>query len=395
MKRIGMVAGGGLWFIVAFWVVYRLSFPSQTVADRLAWETQERTSYALSLEGTHPWWVGLGGTTAVLSSVDKRSGEATPIVTADSVRARIGLFGLLTGAYRVTGDVGMGDGGIDFYVDASNGERGVEVHELDVEAVQFPVNALPPISGFSLVGRGGFDVDVELDAADGMGKADGHFRLGGKDVIIENIPEAQALLVTFDVLPMVIDELDVDLAFIGGKGDFEAGRLSSSLANIDLSGTITLANRLSRSKCAVDIEIELTDAVPATVKSMLASAKQENGKYKYEIRGVCTRATPSPVRPKAARRPARTNAGGRGETGARRRAAKGPAATARPTTPTTNLGGRPPGSLGRLRAPVVGQEVEPLEDEELEDEELEDEELDDLADPGEEGVEDILVPPEY
>ncbi|MCO4747857.1 MAG: type II secretion system protein GspN [Proteobacteria bacterium] len=375
MKRIGLGAAGAAWFVFVFWAVYRLTFPSAAVADRLAWEVQERTDFALSLESSHPWWLGIGGTDVKLASVDRR-GNATPLVAADAVRARLGLFGLLTGSARVSGDVTMGEGGVGFYVDASQGERGADIHEIELKADQFPVNAIPPMGGFSLQGRGGFDIDAELDAADGMNKADGHLRLGGKDVIIETIPEAEALLKTFDVLPVVIDDLDIDVEFVGGKGQFEAGRLVTTLGTLELSGTVTLAKRIERSKCAVDLEITLTDAIPPAVKSMLASAKQPNDHYKYEIRGICSRAMPSPVTARKARAPRPRPAKARGAAAKRPRGG-----AARATKPTAELGKRGPAA----RATPAGRDLPPADEdiEELEedDEALEDEELEEELEP--------------
>jgi type II secretion system protein N len=380
MKRIGFVAAGAAWFVLAFWVVYRLTFPSQAIADRLSWEVQERSDFALSLDSSHPWWLGIGGTGATLASVDAR-GNATPLLSADAVRARVGLLGLLTGSARVSGDVTMGEGGVDFYVDASQGERGVDINEIEVKAEQFPIGAIPPMGGFSLVGRGGFDVDVELDAKEGMNKAEGHIRLGGKDVIIETIPEAEVLLKTFDILPVVIDDLDIDLEFIGGKGQFEAGRLVTTLGTLDLSGDVTLAKRIERSKCAVNLEITLTDAVPPAVKSMLGSAKQPNDHYKYEIRGICSRAMPQPVSartPRAPRPRAARPAGAAVPTA--------PKGAARATAPTADLG-NPRSPMGAVRTglpagrdlPTPADEVEELEEEEVDD--LDEEEIEEELEP--------------
>ncbi|TNE85445.1 MAG: type II secretion system protein GspN [Deltaproteobacteria bacterium] len=380
IKRVGIGFAAALWFVFAFWAVYRLTFPSAAVAERLAWEAQERGGVSLTMASSHPWWAGLGGTEVKLGSIDRRTKAVTPMLEADGVRARIGLFGLLTGSARITGDLTMGDGGIDFYVDAAQGDKDVEIRSAEIEAIGFPISAFPPVQGMSLVGKGGFDLSVELEAPEGMNKADGHVKLGGQNVIIEDVAGTGGMLATFGVMPMVLDEVDIDLQFVSGKGRMEAGRIASTLADVDIAGTVTLAKRLDRAKCDLTVEIRPKEDMPAQVLSLMKAAKQPGESYKYKMSGVCSRASFTPVRvgggAAAARaRPTRRRPNNNG-------AANNPVAGGKPTRPTADLGepvraSRPPAIAGGVAVPPPSDaEPEEIEDEEiLEDEELLEEEL--------------------
>jgi type II secretion system protein N len=307
--------GGAAWLAVVFLVAFRLTFPSDAFVDRARVAVDEASggSARLDVERVKPAWVGLRGRNVVLSSV--ADGVATPTLAVEDVKVTTSLLSLITGSPTVGGFARFGEGRLDFDAALAADEDGrYGVADLVLEAGGFPIGALPPIQGTQLVGTGALDLDLDLMAPEGFKSADGRARLSGRAIQITELSGGMgAIAAGFGIVPVTIDELDLDLEIVAGKAMVSRGILDSTLALVTITGDIVLQDAIGASRLRLDLVIEGRDGL-AQVESALRSARWSDGKYHYELRGSlrAPRFQPARERRASTRRAAAQEADGEG-----------------------------------------------------------------------------------
>ena len=292
--RILGAFAASLWFSFVFLIALILTFPTGAAMERARWEVQDATdgSMALELDSLSPWWTGAKATNITLYNIDKRKQErgdedaATVLFSAEHARARVGLLSLITGQPYIAGTVGYGAGELDVEALIRENDKGAQrLGDLTIAASDFPISSLPPMGGVSIDGTGELDMDVELDATDGMRKANGAARLFGEGLQITKITAPDnPMLEGFDMV-VEITELDLVFEIREGRAKVKRGTVGSNLFNTELSGEIILMEDLTRTRLRLKAVVELGDDL-AMFKSFLKDAKHKDNKYHYRINGT-------------------------------------------------------------------------------------------------------------
>ncbi len=398
--------GVALWAVIVFFATFYLTFPSDALVARIEKEAPSvlGRDYEVDLASAAPWWVGVSMSDVMISQKPSRRArlgedqENTPVAFVSKAWVRTNLFSLIARTPSVIGAVRLGDGEVDFDVRTRVGnQQPIEVATVEVEANALPLADLvgsPLVSaslgGFSMVGSGAVDLDVDLTAGE-RGMADGHGRiaLSGRDLMLAEIASDTTGPLGIDV---PIKELDIVAEVDEGKGEVERGVIDSDLFRLEISGEFGLRDPLSNS--TINLELKLSDISKdlSLVETMLRTglgATPDDGAYTFTCRGMVARLNSRSCRADGGRR-----AGGR-------------PSVRRPGRPPRQTGRRNPATFRRpdadderarrreeirerLRARAAGgpddvdeEEEEPLDDldevvDEYEDEEvLDDEEYDD------------------
>jgi type II secretion system protein N len=289
IKKIAFALGTVLWAFLVFVVAFWMTFPSGKAARQLEYRVQEGSSGALALavSSVSPWWVGVHASDAVLMQVPGTDAAPTQVVAADDVWVRASLFSLIGGAPSVDGvlDVSGARMWFDAQVDPESAS-GVASLALSSDAISIPAIAtiLLPFTGEGLSGAGDLALDLNLDMPDGLKLSEGKVRLTGKNITLNlAIPDPFSGEGTFDLGPVLIPELDIELDIVGGKATVDKGRIRSNYANIDLDGDIVLQDKVDRSRLRLQAAVSDLGEELKTFESLLSKAKQGDGKYHYRV----------------------------------------------------------------------------------------------------------------
>lgn len=129
MPRVLKYAAGTVWFLAVFWLVLGLTFPSDSVSRRIAYEVDQATNggYELTMSDIEPWWFGLSARNMIVSRRDTRQAEAEaePFFFADAVAVRVGVFSLLRRTPFIQGVMALDDASLsaDAYTAVKDGDR--------------------------------------------------------------------------------------------------------------------------------------------------------------------------------------------------------------------------------------------------------------------------------
>ena len=395
MKILAYIGGSLLWFVVVFFAVFLLTWPSGAVTERVRYEVQSGSdgAYALELAGVRPTFVGARLVEPALLS---RSGDAVrELLAVDSARVSTGVMdalrlGLLGGEGDIAIRLKDGAGKIDATVSLVRDET-VEVRGVEVDGA-IPLSVIPPMGGASLLGGGEIEIDAYLSWEGGLSKSNGRISLDGSGLRIDGIASDDEMIAGFldgfEGLPAAIDQLEIELDIDDGKAVVKRGRLLSDLINLDIDGEVTLADDVTKSRVRLQLVFELGQVIEdssgaALIKGLLKTALWADGKYHYTWSGVLGRLrAPRAERERAKRTPARRPTTSTGRTQPTR-----PSKTAAEPRPSRATNPPPPSKRrGQLATDAEEDELEDLEDledleEELDEEDLEEEleeELDDL-----------------
>lgn len=290
MARVLVLLAGLAWAAIVFVLSLWITFPGTAVAERLEWEVADSSggAYALDLGDVGPWWVGLATDSAKLYTRPSPGDPANQLMMfATDARLAVGLTSLVWRQPRASGSVTIGEAGhLDYVVGTAmdaDGKR-LMVNEVFLQGDGFPVDdLLTVVPGADFTGTGAVDLIVDLDAPEGLSKANGTVRFGGKDVLLVN-PVIMEFPLGRDV---TLRELDLELEARDGKARITRGRLGSDVADIAITGDIVLADDIGRSR--VDVRLELTlDPSMKMMEGMLASAAKD-GKFVYRCVGLLNR----------------------------------------------------------------------------------------------------------
>jgi len=327
MRRLAWVLGGIAWTALVFYVAFRVTFPSDALADRLRYQVDQGThgQMALDIGSLSPWWVGLKARN--VSLVSQGGAKPEKLLSVDVARVRVSPFSLMSDPHGVA-HLQFGDGTLSVDTTVASHGRTYTPTRLKAEASGFPINAIPPIEGTQVKGRGTMDLDTSIRAPEGLSKAEGTVRLAGHDVVIEDLSGIGAMLASSNVLPLAFDDLDLRVELTQGKGRVVTGKVASSLASVDLGGDITLDDVIQRSRLHLTLVLTLGDAA-APFAGFLSSAKWSDEKYHYLLRGTLMRPRIEPDRERVRRRPIPPGVG------VNRTPPAGPTVSSRPPAPET------------------------------------------------------------
>jgi type II secretion system protein N len=307
VKRALQIGGATGWFGVAFGLSWWLTFPSAAVGDFVKYQVQESGKYALDLEDVAPSGLGLRLDGVSLYAVEKRRGKSaaepktTLMFEADAVRVKVGgpwsLIALVTGGdATIKGSVTRAGGDVDFRTTlAATDEGRRELRSVEVTGDGVPLNA---ISAGYLEGDGGVDVDISLDAPDGVSQADGTITFTSDDAVIRSIVAEQ--LEGLDFGAIQVSELDVQFEVTDGRAKVTTGRIVSDLAQIEVSGDIILADDITSSRLRLKLILELSDTL-APMKGFLKTAEWADGGFHYALSGTLAKPRPRPERERKSR----------------------------------------------------------------------------------------------
>ncbi len=294
MKNALLVVGGILWFGLVFSLTFWLTFPSDTLAERLKYEVYDGSGgdYQLQLDSLSPWWVGVSGEMVQLYSNTTPRGGGDPVselvFAAEAARLRVSPLSLLRRTPSVAGGMTIGGGDVDFTVATQMDKKDrLGVSDLTIEAQDFPIIDLASLAGTAMEGTGTIDIEVEISAPDGMRQAEGKIEIHGGDILITKLdPAAMGGMDLGMEIPL--DDIDIVLDITQGKAEFTRGKIRSQMANIDLDGALTLRDDLTRSTMNIGLVVELGEEL-AMFKSFLNDAKGADEKFHYKCAGTLSR----------------------------------------------------------------------------------------------------------
>ena len=301
---VGRIAAGVVWVGMTFLATWHWTFPSDAVAQYARWKVQEGGTYLLVLDAVGPSGFGARGDNVVIYAKERKG--TAQLLRADSVRIGSGPLSLVRlatgGAGTVSGSISRDGGDIEFSVLMGRSDKGrLQPLRIDLDGAGIPIAALSTSSltgGSTFSGTGGFDVAVDLDAPEGLSKAQGTFLIKAKDAVIENV--ALPGLSGFDLGPIHLSEVDVSFDVEGGKAKIATGTLTSDLVQAEITGDLVLADDLPRSRIRLKLVLTLGESLQK-FKALLSSAAWEDGTFHYHLAGSFSSPRFRPERERRAR----------------------------------------------------------------------------------------------
>lgn len=297
MNRLLIGAGAPLWGLVVFLGVFWLTFPSSDLITRLQYEVDDNTdgAFAIAIDSASPWWFGLSLGQVIVSSVDKGADPpaSQPFLFADNVSARVGLMSVVRRAPVVTSHLRMGEGTIDVVTESAIAEGRTTIQAVDAKGDNVGLNDLISLAmrgaGGGLVADGSLDFAVDVASGDGMRSAKGDARIEGGNMMLQTLSLPSMGIVDLEVNTS-IDEVDIRVQVDDGVAEIDKGVIKSSLADLDVSGEVTLNDRISRSRVKLEIVVRLGDwagtplePFQSLITGQMATAKWSDGRYHYTV----------------------------------------------------------------------------------------------------------------
>lgn len=292
IRVLGLIVAGTAWLLL--WVLAGLyvTFPRDTVRDRIEWEVDQSSNhdYALSMEGLSPWWrLGVVMDEVTVYSVKKGRRtkdnpkpphERKPLITLDSLGVRLSPLALATGkkGFAWSGEVYGGDIGGSYAASETVVELAVDVEDVDLSRM-----AADGGSPLNLLGTLEVEAELRFDLED-IKASTGSIRIEipgfaigpGTTVGGFGLPEA-----TFT-------KASLALAVENGKMVVSEGVIEGPVLSAEVSGDITLNKRVSRSRNRLDLAFTLPEEFDqlAQLSPSLKRSKDEEGRYHCQMSGT-------------------------------------------------------------------------------------------------------------
>ncbi|MBT3217453.1 MAG: type II secretion system protein GspN [Proteobacteria bacterium] len=291
MKRLLLVLLAIVWFVGVLYVTWRVTFPSEVVAENIKWQVYRLSDeeFFVELSDVKPWGLGLSAKNVRIFEVMGYRDPRTELRFAmEAARLRVYPGSLLARAPVVSGRVQLGSGLVDLKVGTSISDGMVAVTSAELEADSFPLAEIAALAGGEIGGAGGLDIEVDIEAPDGMDSAEGKVVIQSSDIVVNtiSIPGLLDELNLDDLgMALVIDEIDLDFDVDEGEAKIDRGLLRApGKADIELEGSITLKDDIMRSTLRLDAVLDISEEM-AMVKGFLSDAEWDDGKYHYSITG--------------------------------------------------------------------------------------------------------------
>ncbi len=292
MQKLALAVLGVLWTVGFFMLGLHLTFPGEALRDRLVYEVDDasRGEMLLELAGTAPWRAtGVSLESPRLYSVPRarRGEESVPelLVQADRVSARALPSKLVGGDVGVAFDAELYGGDVVGTVIQTDETSDIEAEVEGLDLARYPFD----FDGGSVDLSGTFDavVDIVFDAAD-VKQSTGTLELGLPGLAIGEGSKVAG----FDLPPMTFTEAVLSFDIDDGRAEVEEGVFLSDVLEAELSGEISLAMPLKRSRLSVDVELTLLDEKLATLADLygdMKRAKTDDGAYLGGVIGTFER----------------------------------------------------------------------------------------------------------
>ncbi len=280
--KIALQIGGVLaWGLFTFLAVFYLSFPSDAVADRLAFEAQERMGMALDVEKPKP--KGLTG-------VRFKSLELGQIQDGQPPKALLSMGKTWVKVKPLAAMAGNYDVRFDGVIYEGHAKGNVQYNEekivADVNLEELKVNAFP-LQGemWTVVGGGTFDgeIDLELDQED-ITQSEGEVSFSFDGLSFREGTSFYGM--GFET---AFEEAGGFLEIKNGRANVQRTRFRSDKLEGDITGYISLKDDLMKSRLALKVSFKLLDD---TLNQLLAfkfgddpAHKDDKGVYHYLLSG--------------------------------------------------------------------------------------------------------------
>ena len=246
LKWIAGIAVGLVWCVIIFFVTWYLTFPSQAVVDRAAFEVQKASngSYALKASSASPWWAGVTLHDVVLMSVDE-AGKGQLVLLADDVSARTAVGSLIGGGLPVHAVINLGGSPITVDAELDRSQNPPKLTAVDAEAPELTLSALSAILaplGARMSGDGALDLSVDLEIGDKVDDHDGRMKITGKDLKLSMVVPDPISGGDFKLDDIEVSEIELVMDVKNGQAELRRGTIHSSLATIDVDLSATLCS---------------------------------------------------------------------------------------------------------------------------------------------------------
>ena len=289
IQRIGMGLFGVVWGALVFQLAFHMSFPSEALGDRLAYEVEQATDgkQLLRVEKAAPWGVlgvSLKGvqlfSRAKGSARDEKSAGPNLRLTLDKFAARIRALPLLGGTRSVELDARLYDGGIagEVYQSADGSGMNLKIRGLDLSA--YPIESDSFQVG--LEGRLKGLIKLALDGEDAS-KSKGRVRL-----LVDGLALTHASLGGFELEPTRFDEAIIQLEVDDGRLKVKKGKIESDVIRLVLDGDIVLQEPMDRSRLRLKVRFKLSEEMDdlAKILPQMKRARDTSGEYHFQVTGT-------------------------------------------------------------------------------------------------------------
>jgi type II secretion system protein N len=310
MNRRLIWAAGSVWSSLVYTATVWAAWPSEPVARFVEQAVAARgTGWEVALEGTSLWWMGVAADGVILKSAS--GGVAKDVAFFDELRARVSPWGFFRGTTQLTVEADVEGATVSTTIHAVPDEGELRLRRVVGETSDFPLETLAGLfakegQGPLFEGAGGFDGSWELKVHDGMKNASGELSLVGEALRVSRLTAPDLGFPDLE-LDLQVSEFDLQLKGENGIFSFERGAIRTSLAQIDITGDVTLDERLERSRVKLGVELELgdLDGSPfAPFKAMLEArlgTRCDDGRYHYTVNTSLNRLGLSDLRPEPCR----------------------------------------------------------------------------------------------
>ncbi len=289
IQRIGIGLFGVVWGALVFQLAFHLSFPSEALGDRMAYEVEQATSgkQLLRVEKAAPWGVlgvSLKGvqlfSRAKGSSRDEESAGPNLRLVLDKFAARIRALPLLGGTRSVELNTRLYDGRVFGEVYQSRDGSGMDLKIRGLDLSAYPIESEAFQVG--LEGRLKGLIKLAIDGEDSS-KSKGRVRLS-----VDGLALNQASFGGFELEPTTFDEAIIQLEVDGGRLKVKKGKIESDVIRLVLDGDIVLQEPMERSRVRLKVRFKLSEEMDdlAKILPQMKRARDSGGEYHFQVTGT-------------------------------------------------------------------------------------------------------------
>jgi type II secretion system protein N len=289
IQRIGMGLFGVVWGALVFQLAFHMSFPSEALGDRMAYEVEQATDgkQLLRVEKAVPWGV-LGVSLKGVQLFSRAKGSARDEESAgphlrlalDKFAARLRAWPLLGGTRSVELDTRLYDGRIagEVYQSSDGSGMNLKIRGLDLSA--YPIESDSFQVG--LEGRLKGVIKLAIDGEDAS-KSKGRIRLS-----VDGLALNHASFGGFELEPTTFDEAVIQLEVDDGRLKVKKGKIESDVIRLVLEGDIVLQEPMDRSRVRLKVRFKLSEEMDdlAKILPQMKRARDSGGEYHFQVTGT-------------------------------------------------------------------------------------------------------------
>jgi type II secretion system protein N len=287
LRIVGLVA----FFLFSFVVGLYVTFPWNTLKDRIAIQISEATGWEVEAKSLEPSWL----TGVRIEGLKLEPPEVSEPLVLDEVVARARLLSFLTGGMGVSAWLPIGQGELDVTLAKCSEETLVRAKANAVELGMVP--GFAALTGLPLSGQLDLDADVTLDQKDAA-ESSGRVKLSGTNLELGE----GGKVANFPIPALRLGNLDWEMDIDNGKIELPQQQMRGGDVDLDVEGTIDLATPIERTTLNVNVSFRPTPEYleeNGLIKALLNNinrAKGSDGFYTYAITGSVKHPRPFPRR---------------------------------------------------------------------------------------------------